>query len=73
MPRLNRRKWTQSLLSGAATAAAGAGLNAQSSPPRPAADDLVAAAKRQLVSNREAIERVKFPMSTEPASSFKAS
>ncbi|HZO51364.1 MAG TPA: hypothetical protein VFB63_01540 [Bryobacteraceae bacterium] len=72
MPRLNRRQLTQTLLTGAATAAVGASLSSQAPSSEPAADDLLAAAKRQIASNRETLDRIKLPMATEPASVFKA-
>ena len=35
-------------------------------------EDLVALARKSMQTNREAIEKVKLPMATEPAFSFKA-
>lgn len=35
-------------------------------------EDLVALARKSMKTNREAIEKVKLPMATEPAFSFKA-
>jgi|LNFM01.1.fsa_nt_gb hypothetical protein len=35
-------------------------------------EDLVALARKSMKANREAIEKVKLPMATEPAFSFKA-
>ncbi len=72
MPRLNRRQLTQTLLTGAATAASAANLAAQTSAPQASTDELLAAAKRQVASNRETLNRIKLPMATEPATAFKA-
>lgn len=72
MPRLNRRQLTQTLLTGAATAAATASLAAQSPASQASPDELLATAKRQVASNRETLNRIKLPMATEPASAFKA-
>lgn len=72
MPRLNRRQLTQTLLTGAATAASAAQLAAQASAPQVSNDELLAAAKRQVARNRETLNRIQLPMATEPASVFKA-
>ncbi len=72
MQRLNRRQLTQTLLAGAATAVAAPGAGAQTSSPQPLADELLAAAKRQVENNRSTLDKFPLPMSTEPASAFKA-
>jgi len=72
MKRFNRRQLTQTLLTGAAAAAAGSGVSAQTSSLQAPADDLLAAAKRQVENNRSTLDKFPLPMSTEPASAFKA-
>lgn len=72
MKRVNRRQLTHALFSGAAAAAAVPGLGAQA-PAAQSADELLAAAKRQIVNNRETLNRMPLPMATEPASAFRAS
>lgn len=72
MLRLNRRQLTSSFLAGMAAAAATANAAPQTSPAPETPSDLLAAAKRNITSNRAALEKIQLPMSVEPASSFKA-
>lgn len=72
MLRLNRRQLTSSFLAGMAAAAATANSAPQASPAPETPSDLLAAAKRNITSNRAALEKFQLPMSVEPASSFKA-
>jgi len=72
MLRLNRRQLTSSLLAGMAAAAATANAAPQAAPAAETPSDLLAAAKRNIASNRAALEKFQLPMAAEPASSFKA-
>lgn len=71
MVRVNRRQLTGALLAGAAQ------LNAQTPAAQQAvpqdADEMLAEARRQVAANRSSLHRFPLPMSTEPASAFKAS
>lgn len=71
MVRVNRRQLTGALLAGAAK------LNAQTPAVQQAvpqdADEMLAEARRQVAVNRSSLHRFPLPMSTEPASAFKAS
>lgn len=69
MVRVNRRQLTGALLAGAAVPQG----NAQSPAAQPAGDQLLAEAKGQVAANRATLHRFPLPMSTEPASAFKAS
>jgi len=69
--RITRRKLAGLL--GAATAAVTAQAQSPQPTPQPAAAvDEVAAAREQAKRNAEQIARVKLPMSTEPAATFRA-
>lgn len=72
MLRLNRRQLTGSFLAGMAAAAATANANAQAPAAQETPAGLLDAAKRNITSNRAALEKFKLPMAVEPASSFKA-
>ena len=55
-----------------AAAASSAHASPQTPPTQESPADLLAAARRNITSNRATLEQFKLPMAVEPASSFKA-
>jgi len=72
MQRFNRRQLTATMIATVAAAVATTSANAQPPAAQEAPEDLLAAARRNVTSNRAALAKFQLPMAVEPATSFKA-